>query len=57
MSHASINSQLLQPRSYPQKLSLVIPMYNEEAVVPFLRSAVAQFMSELASGNRSDSGQ
>jgi polyisoprenyl-phosphate glycosyltransferase len=45
----STNSYLLQPRSYPAKLSLVIPMYNEEAVVPFLRSAVAQFVSELAS--------
>ena len=47
MSHLSANSYLLQPRSYPSKLSLVIPMYNEEAVVPFLRSAVAQFVSEL----------
>ena len=50
MSNASISSQLLQRRSYPQKLSVVIPMFNEEAVVPFLRNAVAQFMSELASG-------
>jgi polyisoprenyl-phosphate glycosyltransferase len=47
VSHPGVNSQLLQPRSYPSKLSLVIPMYNEEAVVPYLRSAVAQFMSEL----------
>ena len=47
MSHASTSSQLLQPRSYPPKLSLVIPMFNEEAVVPFLRGAVAQFISEL----------
>jgi glycosyltransferase involved in cell wall biosynthesis len=50
MSNASISSQLLQARSYPQKLSVVIPMFNEEAVVPFLRSAVAQFMSELTNG-------
>jgi dolichol-phosphate mannosyltransferase len=49
MPHLSANSYLLQPRSYPAKLSLVIPMYNEEAVVPFLRSAVAQFVSELPS--------
>jgi dolichol-phosphate mannosyltransferase len=49
MSQLSANSYLLQPRSYPAKLSLVIPMYNEEAVVPFLRSAVAQFVSELPS--------
>jgi len=49
MPHLSTNSYLLQPRSYPAKLSLVIPMYNEEAVVPFLRSAVAQFVSALPS--------
>lgn len=50
MPHPSTSSQLLQTRSYPPKLSLVIPMFNEEAVVPFLRGAVAQFMSELTSG-------
>ena len=49
MPHLGANSYLLQPRSYPAKLSLVIPMYNEEAVVPFLRSAVAQFVSALPS--------
>jgi glycosyltransferase involved in cell wall biosynthesis len=48
MPHLDANSYLLQPRSYPPKLSLVIPMYNEEAVVPFLRSAVAQLVSESA---------
>ena len=48
MPHLDANSYLLQPRSYPSKLSLVIPMYNEEAVVPFLRSAVAQLVSESA---------
>jgi len=48
MRHSGVNSQLLQPRSFPPKLSLVIPMYNEEGVVPHLRSAVARFMSELA---------
>jgi len=50
MSYASISSHLLQPRSYPQRLSLVIPMFNEEAVAPFLRSAVAHFISELTGG-------
>ena len=49
MSCASTSSQLLQPRSYPAKLSLVVPMFNEEAVVPFLRAAVAQFISEFTS--------
>lgn len=38
---------LLQPRPYPARLSLVIPMYNEEAVVPLLRSALEQFLEEL----------
>lgn len=38
---------ILQPRPYPAKLSLVIPMYNEQAVVPLLRSALQQFMSEI----------
>jgi glycosyltransferase involved in cell wall biosynthesis len=38
---------LLQPRPYPAKLSLVIPMYNEEAVVPFLRAALEQFVAEV----------
>jgi polyisoprenyl-phosphate glycosyltransferase len=39
---------LLQPRSYPRLISLVIPMYNEEAVVPHLRAALERFMSEVA---------
>jgi glycosyltransferase involved in cell wall biosynthesis len=38
---------LLQRRPYPALLSLVIPMYNEEKVVPFLLSALEQFMTEL----------
>lgn len=38
---------LLQPRSYPNRLSLVIPVYNEEAVVPLLRHALEQFTREL----------
>ena len=38
---------LLQPRPYPAKLSLVIPMYNEEAVVPLLRDVLEQFMAEI----------
>ena len=39
---------LLQPRPYPGLLSLVIPMYNEEAVVPYLRAALEQFMTEVS---------
>ena len=39
---------LLQSRPYPRLLSLVIPMYNEEAVVPHLRGALERFMNEVA---------
>jgi len=38
---------ILKPRPYPGKLSLVIPMYNEEAVVQLLRTALEQFISEI----------
>jgi glycosyltransferase involved in cell wall biosynthesis len=41
---------LLLPRPYPSLLSLVMPMYNEEAVVPFLRSALDEFLQELPGG-------
>jgi glycosyltransferase involved in cell wall biosynthesis len=41
------NSCLLRPRPYPAQLSLVIPVYNEESVVPFLRGALEQFVAEL----------
>jgi polyisoprenyl-phosphate glycosyltransferase len=40
---------LLQPRPYPSLLSLVVPMYNEEAVVPLLRSALERFLNEVSS--------
>ncbi|HLK46804.1 MAG TPA: glycosyltransferase family 2 protein [Bryobacteraceae bacterium] len=35
---------LLRSRPYPAKLSLVAPMYNEEAVVPQFRAAVEAFI-------------
>lgn len=47
MSVQNQTFHVLQARPYPTKLSLVIPMYNEEAVVPLLRSALEQFMSEV----------
>lgn len=47
MQQADKNFYLLQQRPYPAKISLVIPMYNEEAVVPFLRGALEQFLNEL----------
>ena len=47
MSQEKNTFHLLQPRPYPSKLSLVIPMYNEEAVIPLLRPALEQFMNEV----------
>ena len=41
------NSCLLHPRPYPSLLSLVIPIYNEESVVPFLRDALEHFTANL----------
>lgn len=49
MQKANPNSYLLQPRPYPKYLSLVIPLYNEEAVIPFLRDALSRFLPELQS--------
>jgi glycosyltransferase involved in cell wall biosynthesis len=48
MPNPSETFHILQPRPYPGLLSLVIPMYNEEAVVPHLRGAVEQFMAEVS---------
>jgi len=48
MPNQSETFHLLQPRPYPGLLSLVIPLYNEEAVVPFLRSSLEQFMAEVS---------
>jgi len=39
--------QLLRPRAYPNLLTIVVPMYNEELVIAHLRSALTRFMSEL----------
>jgi len=39
--------QLLEKRPYPMLVSLVIPMYNEASVVPHLREALDEFMTEL----------
>jgi dolichol-phosphate mannosyltransferase len=48
MTNQGQTFHLLQPRPYPGLLSLVIPMYNEESVVPFLRPALERFMTEVA---------
>ncbi len=41
------SSVLLQGRSYPELLSLVIPVYNEAAALPHLREALERFMLEV----------
>jgi glycosyltransferase involved in cell wall biosynthesis len=43
----SADCLLLQPRPYPVRLSLVIPMYNEELIVPYLRIATDRFIADL----------
>jgi len=47
MSQEKKTFHILQARPYPGKLSLVIPMYNEEAVVPLLRPALEEFLREI----------
>src|SRR6266536_4581037 len=42
-----IVAHLLSPRPYPARLSLVMPMYNEEAVAPLLRRELESFLNEL----------
>ncbi|MGD0522903.1 MAG: glycosyltransferase family 2 protein, partial [Terracidiphilus sp.] len=38
-----MTNHLLCPRPYPEKISLVMPMYNEEAIVPILRGELERF--------------
>jgi glycosyltransferase involved in cell wall biosynthesis len=40
-----VTSHLLSPRERPGRLSLVVPMYNEEAVISLFRDAVRTFAS------------
>ncbi len=47
MQQLNQNHFLLQPREYPSRISLVIPMYNEELVVPPLRQGLERFLPEL----------
>lgn len=47
MQQASTKFYFLQPRPYPGLLSLVIPIYNEELVVPFLRNELQRFLADL----------
>lgn len=41
------NGALLQSRAYPKLLSLVVPMFNEESVVPHLRTMLDAFLNEV----------
>lgn len=45
--HSKQPYHLLTPRPYPAKVTLVIPAYNEEEVVPFLRKELERFAAEL----------
>ena len=47
MHNLSNNGALLQLRPYPKLLSLVIPMFNEESVVPHLRAMLDIFLPEV----------
>ncbi len=47
MKMRSSEDQLLVRRPYPTQLSLVIPMYNEGAVIPHLREALEEYMNEV----------
>jgi len=44
-----VTSHLLRPRERPDRLSLVIPIYNEEAVITALRDAVTGFARTVPS--------
>ena len=46
-SNARETFHVLQPRPEPARLSLVIPMYNEEAVFDILRSELTSFLRTL----------
>ena len=48
MAHR-VTRHLLRARPYPAKLSLVVPVYNEEPVLPFLRAEIDRFKGEVRS--------
>ncbi|MDF3819104.1 glycosyltransferase family 2 protein [Leptospira sp. 96542] len=39
----------LQPRKFPSLLSIIIPCYNEELVIPHLRNRMTHFLKKLSS--------
>ena len=48
MSRIPSPPRLLVPRPYPRKLSVVIPAYEEEQVLPLLRAEIQRFAATLA---------
>jgi dolichol-phosphate mannosyltransferase len=46
-SFDSATQHLLQSRPYPVKLSIVVPLYNEEETLPFLRAEMEHLFSQL----------
>jgi len=42
-----VTRHLLQPRGYPTLLSIVIPVYNEEQALPFLRERLNSLIHDL----------
>jgi dolichol-phosphate mannosyltransferase len=42
-----VTNHLLRSRPYPGTLSIVLPMYNEEAVAPILRQKLASLLDEF----------
>jgi polyisoprenyl-phosphate glycosyltransferase len=42
-----VTHHLLRPRPYPARLSIVLPMYDEEAVAPILRQKLGPFLDEF----------
>jgi glycosyltransferase involved in cell wall biosynthesis len=47
MQRLSSAPEVLEPRGYPGLLSLVMPCYNEEEGIPFLRREVTAFLDEV----------
>jgi glycosyltransferase involved in cell wall biosynthesis len=46
-NHRSATIHPLRPRSFPAKLSIVLPMYNEEAVLDSVRAELERFVAEI----------
>jgi glycosyltransferase involved in cell wall biosynthesis len=42
-----LDPSMFEPRPAPRLLSIVVPFYNEEAAIPFLRKRLAEFLPQL----------